>query len=149
MVNCQPSAFRKAFTLLELLIVISIIGILISVGVASFSQAQIRGRNSKRLGDMKAIQNAAEQYFANTGSYPPITSLANFAAPLTPSYLPNGAPTDPKSTNPAYSINNGGGTFTYCICATLEVNTGGNSPDTNCSYTAAGDKDTFCVNNLQ
>lgn len=59
----KPSPARKifGFTLLELLVVISIIGILVAIGAASFSVAQRQGRNAKRRGDMKAVQNAMEQ----------------------------------------------------------------------------------------
>src|SRR3989344_2717562 len=82
---------KKGFTLMELLIVIAIIGILISISAAAYSTAQKRSRDSRRQGDLKAMQNALEQYYsANNGSYPPN------AAALDTTYLPNGMPKDPK-----------------------------------------------------
>lgn len=59
------------FTLLELLVVISIIGILIAIGSASYSTAQKKGRDSRRQADLKAAQNAFEQYYSvNSSAYP-------------------------------------------------------------------------------
>ncbi|MCG2691197.1 prepilin-type N-terminal cleavage/methylation domain-containing protein, partial [Microgenomates group bacterium] len=39
---------HKGFTLIELLVVIAIIGILSSVGLSTFTTAQIKGRDAKR-----------------------------------------------------------------------------------------------------
>lgn len=61
---------NKGFTLLELIIVIAIIGILATLGLTSFTGAQQKARDTKRKGDLKAIQNAVEQYFTDNGGYP-------------------------------------------------------------------------------
>jgi prepilin-type N-terminal cleavage/methylation domain-containing protein len=61
----------KGFTLLELLVVIGIISILVTMGFSSYSTAQKKARDAKRKGDMKAIQNSLEQYYAICGfQYP-------------------------------------------------------------------------------
>jgi len=89
--NCKLKILEKGFTLLELLIVIAIIGILVAMGTVSYSTAQKKARDAQRRADLKAIQNAFEQYYAqNNGSYP-----TGCASPGT-SYLPNGLPTDPR-----------------------------------------------------
>lgn len=134
----KQTKLQLGFTLMELLIVIAIIGILISLGVVSYSSAQKAGRDSRRRSDMKAIQNAWEQYYAdNSGSYP---ATCNFATLTT--YLPGGIPADPKSGG-TYS-----GTCTassYCYCATIESGSG-NATAANCTY---GTGQYFCVSNLQ
>ncbi|MFZ1721320.1 MAG: type II secretion system protein, partial [Microgenomates group bacterium] len=47
---------QSGFSLLELLVVISIIAILVAMGVAGFTTAQRKARDARRSGDLKAIQ---------------------------------------------------------------------------------------------
>ena len=53
---------NKAFTLLELLVVIGIIGMLTVLSVANFMSARDRAKDSQRKSDVKQIQNALELY---------------------------------------------------------------------------------------
>ena len=62
--------FRKGFTLIELLVVIVIIGILATVGLASFNSSQMKGRDSKRKSDLKEVAAALELYYSDNGEYP-------------------------------------------------------------------------------
>ena len=59
------------FTLVELLVVMSIIGVLAAMGVTSFMTAQMRGRDAERKSDLKQISHALELYFSDHGVYPP------------------------------------------------------------------------------
>jgi len=61
---------KKAFTLVELLVVISIISLLTSIVLASLNDARAKARDVRRLTDMKAIQTALELRFSDTNSYP-------------------------------------------------------------------------------
>jgi len=62
---------KKGFTLLELLVVIGIISILVTMSFSSYSTAQKKSRDAKRKNDLKAIQNAFEQYYSICGyKYP-------------------------------------------------------------------------------
>lgn len=63
---------NKGFTLIELLIAMAILGILATVGLASFRTAQMRGRDAERKSDLKQISNALELYFSDYGKYPPV-----------------------------------------------------------------------------
>ncbi|HUC94570.1 MAG TPA: prepilin-type N-terminal cleavage/methylation domain-containing protein [Candidatus Saccharimonadales bacterium] len=58
------------FTLVELLVVITILGILATVGLVAFTSAQTRGRDTERKSDLKQLSNALELYFSDHGSYP-------------------------------------------------------------------------------
>lgn len=60
---------NKGFTLLELLVVIAIIGLLSTIAVTSLNSARVKARDTKRLGDMKAIQTAQEFYFDENNTY--------------------------------------------------------------------------------
>ena len=60
----------SAFTLVELLVVMSIIGVLAAIGLTSFTTAQMRGRDVQRKSDLKQTANALELYYADYGSYP-------------------------------------------------------------------------------
>lgn len=125
---------------MELLIVIAIISILVTIAASSYATAQKKSRDSRREADMKAIQNAYEQYYADQNSTYP-SSLAQ----LSPTYLPT-VPQDPKPANPAYqeSYPSGG----YCVCATLEGTTGGNATSNACAFSSSGGG-YFCIKNLQ
>lgn len=54
---------KKAFTLLEILVVVGIIAVLVSLGFSSYSTAQKKVRDTKRKSDLKEIQEALEQYY--------------------------------------------------------------------------------------
>ena len=130
---------RPGFTLLELLVVISIIGILMTLGVAAFSTAQKKGRDAKRQGDIKSIQNAFEQYYADNSGYGTCDAMT------TADYFSSGTrPVDPK-TGVNYTCTSTG--TTYCVCATLDDTTGGNATDASCTFGAGAGY--FCLKNLQ
>lgn len=61
---------KSGFTLVELLVVITIIAILAAVGLTVYKGAEKHGRMAKRIEDLKAIQVALELYYANNKTYP-------------------------------------------------------------------------------
>ena len=147
------------FTLMELLIVIAIIGILVSVSVVSYSSAQKKSRDSRRIGDMKAVQSAWEQYYAdNSANYPgPASPSAPVACALsmmpTPAtYLPGGLPVDPKTGTSYASMYDGWSrcnSASFCFCAGVESAASSNAA-TDCAGTATvGYAGLYCVHNLQ
>ena len=58
-----------AFTLIELLIVVAIIGILAAIAVPNFLNAQSRAKISRALADMRSIQTALEMYRLDNNAY--------------------------------------------------------------------------------
>ena len=65
---------NKGFTLIELMVVISIIGFLASIVLASLNIARSKGRDVQRLSDLHQLQNALELYKNTHGSYPACAS---------------------------------------------------------------------------
>ncbi len=61
---------HRGSTLIELLIVISIIAILISIGSVSYLSAQRQGRDAQRKSDLHRVASALEQYYADNNAYP-------------------------------------------------------------------------------
>ena len=61
---------RSAFTLIEFLIVVGIIGILAAIAVPNFLNARIRTLVSRVQIDMRAMGTAIEAYHADHGVYP-------------------------------------------------------------------------------
>jgi prepilin-type N-terminal cleavage/methylation domain-containing protein len=138
---------QRAFTLLEILVVISIIGILIALGAASYTTAQKTGRDARRKADIKSIQEGFEQFYASNASQYP-TSASEAWSDNT--IFPAGELRDPRNSDTyVYTVNtdaNG-----YCVCALLESAAGNaaapGSGATTCSY--ASDGDYYCLSNLQ
>jgi len=61
---------NKGFTLIELLVVIAIIAVLASIVLVSLNTARIKGRDTRRIADIKSLQVAMEMYFDKNGKYP-------------------------------------------------------------------------------
>jgi prepilin-type N-terminal cleavage/methylation domain-containing protein len=67
---------KEAFTLVELLVVMVIIGILIGLAVFGLSAAQKSARDTNRRNDVRNIVNALETYaIKNGGAYPGAATL--------------------------------------------------------------------------
>ncbi len=62
---------KQAFTLIELLIVVAIIGILAAIAVPNFLNAQTRAKIARVIADQKSVATALEQYRMDKNSYPP------------------------------------------------------------------------------
>ncbi len=61
---------RRAFTLIELLIVVAIIGILAAIAVPNFLEAQVRAKVSRALADMRTMATGIETYMIDYNEYP-------------------------------------------------------------------------------
>ena len=61
---------NKGFTLIELLVVIAILGILATLGFASFQRAQLNARDAKRIQATDQVKIALELYFDTNLEYP-------------------------------------------------------------------------------
>lgn len=62
---------KEAFTLIELLIVVAIIGVLAAIAVPNFLNAQMRAKVTRTYADLKALFNAMEMYRIDNNAYVP------------------------------------------------------------------------------
>ena len=117
----KTTTHSRGFTLIELLVVIAIIGILSSVVLASLNSARQKGRDARRISDLKQLQLALELYYDASSQLYPITNLMIGTAPtltstLTPTYIST-MPTDPTITTPYF--------YTSTVAAGTACNTAG------------------------
>lgn len=110
---------KKAFTMIEILISISIIAVLTAVGIVSYVSINRNARDAKRRGDIEQIRSALELYRSDNGYYP-----ASDLTSLVDTYLPS-IPLDPKETYPyKYQATNLSATtgqyYGYCLYAAVE-----------------------------
>lgn len=68
----KPSS--SGFTLVELLVTITIIGILASIGLNTFTSAQKKSRDAKRKAYLRQITDALEAYHNDKNEYPAVDS---------------------------------------------------------------------------
>ncbi|PKO20055.1 hypothetical protein CVU37_00895 [candidate division BRC1 bacterium HGW-BRC1-1] len=61
---------RKAFTLIELLIVVAIIAILAAIAVPNFLEAQVRSKVSRAKADIRSLATGLEAYRVDNTAYP-------------------------------------------------------------------------------
>lgn len=118
----------KGFTLVELLVVISVVGILASVVLVTFTGSQKQARDTQRKSDLKQYQTALENFAnRNNGLYPSRTSSVDPNTLCTVAILNiTGCPSDPKAPTQIYRyLSDGTGSpnnnaTVYSLWASLE-----------------------------
>lgn len=94
--------FKKGFTLVELMVVISLIGMMSTIVLASLSTARAKSRDTQRTLAIKQVQNALEIYFSTNDQYPSSGDVAFpgvLTVALTPAYI-SAIPVNSNASNP-------------------------------------------------
>jgi len=66
----RRKSFRKALTLIELILVIAIMGTLFGIGIPIYTNQINRARSTKAISDIYAISQSIEELYIETGAYP-------------------------------------------------------------------------------
>lgn len=106
---------KFGFTFIEILVVVTIIGVLASLGMISYSQFVKQSRDAKRKGDVEQIRAAVEMYKSKNNTYPLTGEVVVGSSLCDPA--PGGCgqgtyiqkiPADPKSTTYTYYYSSSG-----------------------------------------
>jgi general secretion pathway protein G len=129
---------RNAFTLIEILVVIAIIGVMAGVGINSYQAAIASSRDARRKADLENLRSALELYRSNNNLYPATLDVSCGSsasiADASNTYL-NPVPKDPGCTNRAYIYTSTGDDYT--LGAALESagsSTCGTCGSVSCNY---------------
>jgi prepilin-type N-terminal cleavage/methylation domain-containing protein len=113
---------NKGFTLIELIVTVTIIAVLTVVGIVSYSGINRRARDSRRMADLEKVRIALELYRQGTGStYPSGSSLQ----PLIDKGYLQQIPINPKGDPYNYSSLDG---YTYTYQTKVEEDGSSNVP---------------------
>ena len=86
----------------------AILGILVTLGISSYTNSLKSGKDARRKSDLSTVQKALEIYYQDVGRYP--ESISNpFCHPLgctTTQYLPT-VPEDPNQIPYVYDLSDG------------------------------------------
>ena len=140
------SAQCWGFTFLELLIAVTIIGVLTAIGTVSYVSTNKQSRDARRKSDLEQLRSALEMYRSDSATSIYVVS-AGAVADSALTTLVSGAyisviPQDPKPVTGCtnYYYKNNGSSATYCLCTCLESTT---LPVSTCSQSGYN----YCVKN--
>jgi len=112
-------ARNKGFTLIEMLIVITIIALLASLILVGMGGARAKARDARRIADLRSVQNALELYYASNSAYSDATTWTDLKTDLATvgsSQIPN----DPDKTK-SYQYCSEDNNLSYILAAQLET----------------------------
>ncbi|MBI2633943.1 MAG: type II secretion system protein [Parcubacteria group bacterium] len=119
---------EKGFTLIELLLVITILALISAAVLVGLGGVRSRGRDTRRIVDLRQVQNALEIYFDKNRQYP----VTNSGSPsgrwnemgsivLSAGIGVSSLPKDPLNRSPyEYDYKDGNSSLNYVMKATLE-----------------------------
>jgi len=101
---------NRGFTFIELLVVVTIIGVLSAISMVIFTNAGKSSRDSKRQADLESIRQALVLYRSDNGCYPTSLDMSSGEPLVSGGYISSPFPTDPKSSSHVYTYTPGNDT---------------------------------------
>lgn len=130
---------KKAFTLIELLIVIVIIGVLATIAIPAYQSYVDKAKWSEAINVLGALRQACEEYRVETGEYPGISGEHIYLNG------PRAYPDNPDAPNLNFAVKvpsyPSATKFIYAIGNTDNLGDPGNPPGAKCSVIGFIDKD--------
>lgn len=112
MKNLPDRRRQSGFTMIELLVVTTIIIVLTAIGLVSYTAANRNARNGKRKADLEMVRQALVLYRTDNGTYPSGTVFNTMMSTIS-DYTSSTTVTDPKNQNIyVYSYSSDGINFT-------------------------------------
>ncbi len=98
---------RSGFSLLELLAVVTILGIIAAIVVPRVATSTATARQNAVLQNRAEINAAVERYFVDTGGWPAndLSDMLPTSSPPVYDYFPDGLPTNPVTPATPYTLN--------------------------------------------
>lgn len=133
MTTLKGKYFQAGFSLIELMVVISIIALISTIGMLSFRQANMTARDAKRKAALETVRQALVLRKTEGTPYttvPAASTTAYFSliAAMTGTYLNgdvmNQYVYDPKTEQIGYTYQSADGS-TFTLCTDLETDTAG------------------------
>ena len=100
----RDSSFRRAFTLIELVLVVGIITVLGALVLSTAGYARKKGARARAETEIAAISSACENYKADNGIYPRSSTTTDTFSAVTNRVPPDPQPTSYDPSVTAYSF---------------------------------------------
>lgn len=120
---------NKGFTLIELMVVLSIMGILMALSLVSYQGARKSARDGRRKADLEQVRSALEMRRADCGSYPVLIRVSGenitgdqLSGTCLSSTIYITIPSDPFPGRQYYY---NGSADSYSLCTAVEIGGGG------------------------
>ena len=102
----------QGFTLLEVMIVVTIIAFLATLSFQNLLHSLDRGRQSSTLADLRAVASALERFAIEHQSYPVVPNMSALRPDLEPRYIKQLPLTDGWHHQLVYAVDKRGTTYT-------------------------------------
>jgi len=100
----------KGFTYIEMIVVMSIIGLLAAIGINQYPGVSRTGRDTQRKNDLRQYQTSLEGYANTHGNfYPSQTATVDASVTLCANLGLSNCPDEPKGVNHYFYQSNGSG----------------------------------------